>query len=177
MKKVVINQNEYSLVERRSDKYIVRWNPTVMLNLDCTESDKYVVCEQVFDRMPTLFDIKEEIDSVINAETDLSILQGFRWNNEMVWLSLEDQINYKGAYDLCVQTQGQGVLPLTIKIGYSTKPVYATFNTVAEFSQFYIAMFTYIQTTLAAGWQRKDSVDYQAYDTALRELAAAEHTN
>lgn len=172
MKKVIIRQADYALVKREGDVYKVHYEPQVMLNTDCSPSEDYIVAQEVFHSLPNIFQIKAAVDAYINADTDRKILSGFTYNGHRVWLSLEDQMNYKGAYDLCVQTGGQGVLPLTIKIGTTDNPHYETFDTVEGFTAFYLSMFAYIQQTLSAGWAKKDAVNYEEYDTALRAIAA-----
>lgn len=54
----------------------------------------------------TLEEIKEAILADINTQTDEKILTGFVWNDKPVWLSSENQFNFKAAYDLAIQTQG-----------------------------------------------------------------------
>lgn len=142
-------------------------------NEEVTTTVTTYCCGKVdFDTLPTIREIRERIPEAINDDTDEKILSGFTYNGHRVWLSLEDQMNYKGAYDLCVQTGGQGVLPLTIKIGTTDNPHYETFDTVEGFTAFYLSMFAYIQQTLSAGWAKKDAVNYEEYDTALRAIAA-----
>ena len=38
------------------------------------------------------------------------------WNNKRIWLSSENQFNYKVAYDLALQTNGAN-LPIIFKFG------------------------------------------------------------
>lgn len=79
-----------------------------------------------------------------------------------VWLSSENQFNYKAAYDLAVQTGGQN-LPIVFKFGATDEPVYHTFSTVEELSDFYLKAMTYINTVLAEGWAEKDAIDWEKY--------------
>lgn len=114
----------------------------------------------------TLDDIKEAIFADINAQTDEKILSGFVWNGKPVWLSSENQFNFKAAYDLAVQTQGQN-LPLKFKLGENedNEPVYHTFNTVEELNDFYLSAIAFIQRCLNEGWELKDSIDFSVYKT------------
>jgi hypothetical protein len=58
-----------------------------------------------------------------------------------VWLSSENQFNYKAAYDLAVQTGG-ATLPVTFKFGTDEVPQYREFVTLEELTDFYTkAMF------------------------------------
>jgi hypothetical protein len=117
---------------------------------------------------PSFDAAKAAILNDINARTDEKILKGFVWNEKPVWLSSENQFNFKAAYDLAVQTDGAN-LPVTFKLGELSDgtPVYHTFEEMAEAQDFYVKAVTFINQTLAAGWQRKDSIDWDAYAAAL----------
>ena len=93
---------------------------------------------------------------------DAAILSGFTYEGMPVWLSSENQFNYKSAYDLAVQSNG-ATLPLTFKFGTEEKPQYRRFDTIAELTDFYTKAMAYIQATLADGWKRKDAVDWNVY--------------
>lgn len=112
----------------------------------------------------TLDEIKEAILADINAQTDEKILSGFVWNDVHVWLSSENQFNFKAAYDLAVQTQGLS-LPVKFKLGEDAEgnPVYHTFGDMTEFTDFYTKAIAYINQCLNEGWQRKDAIDWEEY--------------
>lgn len=112
---------------------------------------------------PTDEEIKDLVRTWYNEQTDAAILSGFAYDNAMVWLSQENQYNYKMAYDLAVQTDGK-TLPVTFKFGTDEMPVYRTFDTLDELADFYTKMVAYIQTTLADGWKKKDALDLSKYD-------------
>ena len=63
---------------------------------------------------PTIDDIKKIITASINQEVDNEIYSGFVWNGYSVWLSTENQFNYKAAYDLAVQTGGSSLVLMII---------------------------------------------------------------
>lgn len=77
-------------------------------------------------------------------------------------LSGENQFNYKSAYDLAVQTGG-GTLPVTFKFGTDMEPVYRTFETLEELTDFYTKAMRHIQNALADGWEKKDAFDINLY--------------
>ena len=68
-------------------------------------------------------DIKNAILDAINKDVDQKILSGFTWKDMPVWLSTENQFNYKAAYDLAVMAQGK-TLPVVFKFGTVDTPVY-----------------------------------------------------
>ena len=116
---------------------------------------------------PSLEQLKKLVLDAINKEVDEKILSGFVWKDMPVWLSTENQFNYKAAYDLAVMSQGQS-LPVTFKFGTTESPVYYTFETLDDISDFYISAMAYINTTLAEGWKLKDSIDWSVYEEALK---------
>ena len=115
---------------------------------------------------PSLEQLKKLILDAINKEVDEKILSGFVWKDMPVWLSTENQFNYKAAYDLAVMSSGQS-LPVMFKFGTTENPVYYHFSTLEDISDFYVSAMTYINTTLAEGWQKKDAIDWSVYEEAL----------
>ena len=104
--------------------------------------------------------------NAINKDIDQKILSGFIWKDMSVWLSSENQFNYKAAYDLAVMSQGKS-LPTVFKFGTTDNPVYYSFGTLEDISDFYISGMAYINTCLAEGWKQKDSIDWSVYEQAL----------
>ena len=118
--------------------------------------------EYTFSYIPSLSEIKEIITEYYNQKINEEILNGFVWNNIKIWLTSENQFNYKAAYDLAFQTNGQ-TLPITFKFGDNETPIYYEFKTLEELSNFYISSIKYIQNTLEKGWQKKDSIDWNIF--------------
>ena len=116
---------------------------------------------------PSLEQLKKLVLDAINKEVDEKILSGFVWKDMPVWLSTENQFNYKAAYDLAVMSQGKS-LPSTFKFGPTENPMYYTFETLDDISDFYISAMAYINSTLADGWKLKDSIDWSVYEEALK---------
>ena len=123
---------------------------------------------QVIEHKPTLAEVKGIILSWMNGEIDKKLIGGFVWKDMPIWLSSENQFNYKAAYDLAIQTQGAN-LPVTFKFGTTDEPIYHEFKTVDELTEFYLGAMNYINTTLNEGWVAKDAVDWSPYVTALSE--------
>lgn len=112
--------------------------------------------------IPTLEEIKNEIISLINSTVDNNILQGYQYSGKLVWLSSENQFNYKAIYDIAVQTSGEN-LPTTVKLGTDESPEYVTFNTLDEMKEFVTGFISHIQNALQEGWKEKDSIDWSLY--------------
>lgn len=119
--------------------------------------------EEEFDHKPTSEEVKNIVLSYYNREIDNSILSGMEYEGAMVWLSTENQFNYKAAYDLAVQTEGQS-LPVTFKFGTDDEPKYREFTTLEELSDFYRKSISYVLTTLQEGWKKKDGFDVTLYE-------------
>lgn len=122
--------------------------------------------EQDFDHKPTIEEVKSVMLDWHNQEIDKRILSGFVWRDIPVWLSSENQFNFKVAYDLTLQFQGAN-LPMTMKLGEyeDGNPAYFEFVTTEDFADFYVNAIGYIQATLAEGWKAKDSIDWKLYIT------------
>lgn len=143
-------------VNPRKNKWKVRWNIT---EKEDGSSDWY---EQDYDHKPTLEEIRDTIVKFHNGQVDAKILSGFSWKDMPVWLSSENQFNYKASFDLAVQTNGQN-LPVRFKFGTDKDPKYYDFKTVDELSDFYTSAIKFINDTLQEGWAEKDSIDFSVY--------------
>lgn len=114
-----------------------------------------------YDHKPTKAEIKNDVETLINGKIEKKILSGFDWRGIKVWLSLENQMNIKAAYDLAVQTDGER-LPKKMKLGEDEdgRPVYHTFEDLEEFSDFFKAVVDYIEQVRMEGWDEKDGINY-----------------
>ena len=144
-------------VSPRKNKWKIRWNITAK---DDGTADWL---EANFGHKPTAAEIRETIIQYHNEQVDAKILSGYVWNDMAVWLSTENQFNYKAAYDLAVQSGG-ATLPVTFKFGTDDVPVYHTFSTLDELAEFYKGAMEFINTTLQEGWTAKDSVDFSVFE-------------
>lgn len=145
------------------NKWLVRYD------IQPTENEGEVsFISQVIDHKPTISEIKGIIIDWMNEGIDKKLLSGYEWAGMKIWLSSENQFNYKAAYDLAVQTQGAN-LPVTFKFGTTEEPVYHEFKSVEELSSFYMGAMNYINTTLNEGWAAKDAVDWSPYEAILSE--------
>lgn len=121
---------------------------------------------ETFDHKPHLDEIKSVIIAQINANTDNKILHGLTWKGHPVYLSTENQFNFKAAHDLAVQTEGKS-LPVKFKLGEDADgtPAYYTFETVDDIDSFYSLSMMHIQQCLYEGWKEKDELDMTPYTT------------
>lgn len=138
------------------NKWRIRWD------VQEREDGSATYMEKEFKHKPTDDEIKQTVIGWINAQTDEAILSGFEWNGMPVWLSSENQFNYKAAYDLAVQTAG-ATLPVKFKFGTDDVPCYHTFQTIEELTDFYMKSIQYIQKMLDECWDRKDAFNLDSY--------------
>lgn len=89
-------------------EWAVRWDFKPKLNEHREETGVNWYEEEIFFHIPELDEIKEAITNWQNRQTDAAILHGFRWQDMMVWLSMENQFNYKSVFDLATMT-GQAI--------------------------------------------------------------------
>ena len=136
-----------------------RWELVYGFGTDGVTSWTY---RQRFTRKPTQEEIKDIIVAQINRNVDEKILSGLVWRGMPIWLSTENQFNYKAAYDLAVQTDGAS-LPVKFKFGTDDAPIYHTFTSLEEFRDFFLTSINFVQRTLDEGWQEKDNLDMSLF--------------
>lgn len=136
-------------------KWRIRWD------VQSGENGNVTFMEHDFDHRPSADEVKEIVLAWYNSIIDKEIVSGFVWNGLPVWLSSENQFNYKAAYDLAIQESG--FLPVTFKFGTDEEPVYHEFTTLEELTDFYTKAMKHIQDTLKSGWQKKYAFDLNLY--------------
>lgn len=139
------------------NKWRVRWDVQ-----PSEEEGSVSYMEEEFLYKPTGDEIKLLVIGWYNQQIESKIMSGFVYNGVPVWLSQENQFNYKSAYDLAVQTDG-ATLPVTFKFGTDDEPVYYEFKTLDMLTDFYTKAMAFVQQTLADGWSKKDSFDLSLY--------------
>lgn len=156
-------------------KYIIRWDIKEVIHKikigknKQKEKKAYECCEQSICHKPTIEEIKEIVLAGVNEDIDKSIKEGFVWKDMSVWLSTENQFNYKAAYDLAIQTQGAS-LPVIFKFGTVNEPKYYTFSELSDLTDFYTQAMGYINKQLVLGWGKKDSINWNDYEDCLKSV-------
>ena len=173
MNKVEGNKTDFAPVREDASRVIISYGYKEVEGTDrATWREIYLYKRQTPQISAAL--VRQAVLADINARTDKKIISGFVWTPEgsdegiPVWLSTENQFNFKSAYDLAVQKQG-ATLPVTFKMGEAEDgtPVYHTFETMADADDFYLQAVAYINQTLADGWREKDSIDWTPYEQAV----------
>lgn len=138
-------------------KWRIRWD--VQENED--RSANYME-EEFVSKKPSEDEIKATVLNWYNSQIDTNIISGFQYEGNIVWLSSENQFNYKAAYDLAVQTKGKN-LPVVFKFGTDESPFYREFKTLTDLSDFYMKVVQHIQNALSDGWRNKDLFNIEDY--------------
>lgn len=146
-------------VNPKYDKWRVRWD--VRPEADSETTVNYM--EEEFNHKPTQEEVKRLLTDWHNEQTDEKILAGFKWQGVPVWLSSENQFNYKTAYDLAVQTEG-ATLPVRFKFGTDDEPVFWEFYELGELKEFYLASVRHVQDALQEGWTQKQKLKLTDYE-------------
>ena len=131
----------------------------VMVTVTMTADDgEEITATQAFDHKPVKEELTKLITDEINARTSRKIIEGLTWNGIPVWLSTENQLNFKSAYDMAVQTAGAS-LPVKFKLGEQDgNAMFWTFTTIEEITSFYNAIVEHIHSCLERGWKAKEKV-------------------
>ena len=111
-----------------------------------------------FDHQPTIEEVKETITNQISANTQKAIIEGYKWNGHLVWLSSENQANYTRDY-IMAKNGDLGTMP-TVKLGSDDAPVYYTFEDIEELTEFVMGMQQHIQNCLNASWTERKEIDW-----------------
>ena len=114
--------------------------------------------EHDFDHRPTADEIRALFVELVNEKVQQSILTGMVYNDMPVWLSEENQLNFRST----------PTVPVRFKLGEAEdgSPVYHTFTTQKELTAFNKAVVDHIAACLNEGWTEKDAFDVEPY---LRE--------
>lgn len=141
------------------DKWMVLWAVGF-------EENSFTFMAEEFNHKPILQEIKDTILAWYNTRIEEKILSEFTWRDVPIWLSMENQFNYKAAYDIAAQSGGE-ILP-TFKFGTTESPVYYKFESLEDLRDFYISAMSYVTDTLVKGWQEKDKIDWAVYEDLLK---------
>ena len=156
----IIDPNNYLLCTNPyKGSYVAYWDFKEL------EDEQFEYIGEEFDYKPSLSEVKRVITQYYNNLCDEEIRSGLEFEGNQVWLSQENQINYKSAFDLNFQnvSAGKPFIPMTFKLGTDEEPVYRNFEDISDMQVFITACFTHIQNTLSKYWEIKDNIDWNKY--------------
>ena len=148
----------YGITERR-DEVVRRGREWYLYFGQGKDNQGDYVLRKVYDHKPSGDELRADIVELVNKNVDEKILSGYVWKDMPVWLSSENQFNYKSVYDLALHDSS--VLPVKFKMGEDNdgNVVYHPFTTIDELSDFYLGAIKYINQCLNEGWTEKDGID------------------
>lgn len=161
MNKVYGNLKEFTPIRSDRSRLIVSYNCQPQ-----EDNIHSIWCEVYFYKKPhphvSNDDIKAAILEDVDNEVKRLIIETMTWNDKQVWLSIENQQNYKTALDVAEATGGEN-LPVNFKLGNEDEPTYVTFSTIESLKEFWLACANHISNSIHWGWQLKDSIDWSKY--------------
>lgn len=109
--------------------------------------------------------LRTRILSEIDNKTNELIIYGFIYTGLKVRLTIEDQINFEGEFNLIKDFMSNGTpeaafFPVNYKVWTNEdgSPIFMSLNNLNELREFLFMGKTYIRDCLAAGWVIKDAV-------------------
>lgn len=157
--RVIGNKNFYAPIKRDYTRLVISFNPIEVNDRDYTWNELVYHWTQ---ELPSFEQLKSDMLQEISDEVKNNIVSGYTWLHLPVWLSIENQANYKNALDVAVQTDG-GNLPVTFKFGTDESPVYYEFKTIDELRDFWIDYTGYIARCQSDGWKVRESINWDDY--------------
>ncbi|MDH6357251.1 hypothetical protein [Parabacteroides sp. PF5-9] len=144
-------------INPQKNKWVIRWD----VQPETEGGVSYY--EYVFLKRPTLSEIKDIIINWINDSIKVEIMGGYVWREKPVWLSPENQLNYQADYLQAITTSGNS-LPVKCKFGADEEPIFFTFESLEDITDFYNSYVTYIREVQNKGWDLKKNFDFSPYD-------------
>lgn len=145
-----------------TDKWVVRWGFKDSIG-DESMKNQITYLEKVFVGKPSLVDIQKTITAHYNNLCSNEILRGLMYEDSVVWLSTENQFNYKSVFDFAVQSGGEN-LPVRFKFGNVENQNYRVFTTIEDLKEFVGVVIEHINDTINKYWVIKDNIDWSKYD-------------
>lgn len=126
--------------------------------------------------------VKDAIENDINSRVDEKILCSYPWTvlhgddagkDVKVWLSKENQSNFKAKYDLHFTKPEALTFPTIYKIAEDDdhNAVFEVFQNFEELEAFYLGGIAYIEQCYQAGWQEKGGIDWTPYEDYFKTEA------
>lgn len=174
MNKVHGKKSEFAPIREDASRVIVSYGFAAIDEETATWNEIYFYKKQI--SQLSFADIKKAILADIDADTDEKILNGYEWtilhgDDEgkavKVWLSKENQNNFKAKHDAAKEYPDLVTFPMKYKVSEdeNEKAIYEVFESFEELARFFVGGLGYIETCYQAGWAIKDSIDFSVYKT------------
>ena len=109
-----------------------------------------------YERLPPSEVLTSDVEGLVNAWVEDGILTGFVWEGRRVWLSVENQLNYRWAMDAAVM--GGLTFPYRVRVVEGSGAGYVEMEDEEKLKQFWLGAQAHIRKMLEAGWVLKDGV-------------------
>ncbi len=141
-----------------ADPYKDLW----ICEITCSNNDTHYLFNKEYKGKPTQETVSDDVLNELNSECEKEIIENLEINGKKVWLSFENQQNYKMLYDYF--TKNTTKLPLKVKL-YDENGVgeYKEFDSFEDYETFYFATIEHINSTLAKYWEIKDNINWSEY--------------
>lgn len=174
MNKVSGKKSDFALVREEESRIVIGYGLQKVTGQNLYEWFEVYIpktqCSQL-----TLQVVKDAICADIDAQTDAAILNGYDWTVKhgddagkvvKVWLSKENQNNFKAKHDAALVYPDLVKFPMTYKISEDSEKnaIYEVFESIEELATFYLGGINYIQTCYEAGWAEKGAIDWEPYE-------------
>ena len=171
------NVSDYAPVSEDQSRVVIMYG----LKEDGDKAEWYQIDFYKKQGKPTFEAAKKAIEEDINARVDDAILCGYPWTilhgddagkAVKVWLSKENQSNFKAKYDLHFTKPEALTFPTLYKVAEDENgdAVFEEFQSFEELEQFYLGGLGYIEQCYQAGWAEKKSIDWTPYAEALQPV-------
>lgn len=174
MNKVNGLKSEFAYLQEDASRIIIGYNYHEVDETHAEWNEVYVYKKQ---RSSLSFaEIKKAIKDDIDSDTDDKILCGYEWTilhgddegkTVKVWLSKENQNNFKAKHDAAKEYPDLVTFPMKYKVSEdeNENAIYEVFESFEELVRFFVGGLGYIETCYQAGWAIKDSIDFSVYKT------------
>ena len=184
MNKISGKLSDFSLITEDASRIIIGYGLTQIGESDMYEWYEVYLYKSKLQQL-NIKVVRDAVNNDINSQTDEKILSTFPWTvrhgddegkEVKVWLSRENQDNFKAKHDAAIMYPELVKFPMTYKISEDEdeNAVFEVFQNIEELAQFYLSGSNYIQQCYEAGWDRKKAIDWSEYEEALNNLHSDE---
>lgn len=149
------NIKKLEMIDPMNGRWAVRWN------LHSLEDGQIEFQQQIFNKKPSLIQIKNTIEQWYNNCCSAKIIDGLIWNGHKIYLDSQSQQNI-GLICLTYSLQDK-FEPIVVKIGGEDTHERYTFTSKEELSDFCFAVAKHVQNCLEECYINKQNINLEEY--------------